>query len=449
MYKLPADLPDRLRAAGLQVITVGDWFNNGRPPETGGFNPVGVLNHHTGSRDDAGDPADDLSYARWLFYGEPRNGLPKPLCHLSLSYEGVVYLGAAGRANHAGEAKASGSVAAGDGNSLYVGVEWMLSGTQEIPQRMYDAGVVLNAVLLEALGSSVQAISCHYQTSTTGKWDIGDPKGVPFNGTRVLNVPAFRDAVKARMRKKSVDRGWRRISIQHTSMQFSDSREQVAADAKKIFTREADICAGTEVAGAGSHIGPILGQEALRQGYKYFQGGDTWIAVAKSLVAGGWDTHHTPVIAANEGATKHSKKGLTTVSFDTEELGRIHVGCGHYLTKGAKPGDPNFALNRKYADAIGKWAREAGQGSDIVLYTGDQNISDRLEDTFFGWPLTSIQDELERWPGTGHGPIDVIATYDPDLRVSADSLKVLADAQLPLHTDHFLLKGVVKVGVLG
>lgn len=448
MNRLPADLPERLRAAGLQVVTVGDWLSNGRPPETGSFGPVGVLNHHTGSRDDAGDPADDLAYAKWLFYGEPRNGLPKPLCHLGLSYEGVVYLGAAGRANHAGEARASGSVAAGDGNSLYVGIEWMLSGTQPIPERMYQAGVVLNAVLLDVLGSSSQAVSCHYQTSTTGKWDIGDPNGVPFNGTRVFNVPAFRDAVKKHKVKNRNPRGWRRLQLQHTSMQFSDSRDQVGSDAEKIFSRNADICTGTEVAGAGAFIGPILKSEARTQGYEYFQGGDTWIAVRKGLILGELKTRHEHVIDANAGPTKHSKKGLTTVSFDTEEIGRIHVGCGHYLTKGAKPGDPNFALNRKYAEVIGEWAREAGKGSDIVFYLGDQNINDRLEDTFFGSPLTSIADELERWPGTGHGPIDVIASYDPDARVVGDTYKVLGDATLPLHTDHFLLDAVYRVQVL-
>lgn len=448
MNKLPADLPDRLKAAGLKVVVVGDWHDNGRPASTGSFSPVGVLNHHTGSRDEAGDPADDLSYAKWLFYGEPRNGLPKPLCHVGLSYEGVVYLGAAGRANHAGEARASGSVAAGDGNRLYVGIEWMLSGTQPIPETMYNAGVTLNAVLLETLGSSVQAISCHYQTSTTGKWDIGDPNGIPFNGTRVFNVPAFRAAVKESMRKKRVDRGWRRVTLQHTSMQFSDSRQQVTSDAKKIFSRESDICTGTEVAGAGAFIGPILKAEANRQGYRYCQGGDTWIAVAESLVSGGWTPDHIPVLDANEGAFKHSKKGLTTVSFNTEELGRIHVGSAHYLTKGAQPGDPNFALNREYAEVIGKWARESGKGSDIVFYGGDQNINDRLEDTFFGSPLTSIQDELERWPGTGHGPIDVIASFDRDARVEGLALKVLDDSELPLHTDHFLLQATYKVQVI-
>lgn len=199
MTRLPANLPTLLRAAGLKVVEIDGWETRGRPASTGSFAPVGVLNHHTGARDVLGDFADDLSYARWMFLvGRPSDGLPPPLVQLSLSLEGTVYIGAAGRANHAGKAKASGSVAAGDGNSLYVGVEWMLSGTQAIPAAMYAAGATLNAVLLKHVTkTSTQTVSCHYQTSVTGKWDIGDPNGVPFNGQKVLDVPKFRRAVLA------------------------------------------------------------------------------------------------------------------------------------------------------------------------------------------------------------------------------------------------------------
>ena len=193
--RLPADLPDRLRKAGLKVVVIDGWRTRGRPSRSGEFKPVGSLNHHTGSRDEYGDAPNDLAYAKWMFI-TGRKDLPPPLCQLALSLEGVVYVGASGRANHAGTAKPSGSVAGGDGNALYVGTEWMLSGTQPIPKAMYDAGVRLNGVLMDVLGNSVETISCHYQTSTTGKWDIGDPNGVPFKGHKVLDVPKFRRHVK-------------------------------------------------------------------------------------------------------------------------------------------------------------------------------------------------------------------------------------------------------------
>ena len=196
---MPADLPTRLRAAGLKVVVIGDWQHRGRPASTGEYHPGGVLNHHTGSFDRVGDLADDLAYAKWLaLIGRP--DLPAPLCGATLSAEGTVYLLAGGRANHAGVARPSGSMAGGDGNAMYFGIEWMLSGTQKIPQVMYDAGVTLNAVLLNEFGNSEQAASCHFNTSVTGKWDIGDPDGVSgvVPGHKVLDVPKFRRAVKAR-----------------------------------------------------------------------------------------------------------------------------------------------------------------------------------------------------------------------------------------------------------
>lgn len=195
MGNLPSNLPALLRDAGLTVVEIEGWETRGRPASTGGFDPVGVLNHHTGSRDEDGDFADDLAYANWLAK-TGRSDLPAPLCQITLSHEGVVYVLAAGRANHAGTAKASGSVSGGDGNTLYIGIEWMLSGTQPIPVKMMAAGVILNAVLTEQVTkTSVQSISCHYQTSVTGKWDIGDPDGVLFNGRRVLDVDRFRAKV--------------------------------------------------------------------------------------------------------------------------------------------------------------------------------------------------------------------------------------------------------------
>lgn len=189
---LPANLPALLRDVGLTVVEIDGWRTRGRP---GPFSPVGVLNHHTGASAKGWSRAKELAYARWMFLtGRP--DLPAPLCQIALGRSGVVYVGAAGRANHAGTAKASGSVSAGDGNTLYAGIEWMLSGTEDIPAVMYDAGVRLNAVLTELVTqTSVRTISCHYQTSITGKWDIGDPRGIPLGDKRVLDMTQFRSRV--------------------------------------------------------------------------------------------------------------------------------------------------------------------------------------------------------------------------------------------------------------
>src|SRR5690349_17149722 len=101
MTRLPDNLPDRLRAAGLTVVEFDGWESRGRPASTGGFEPDGNLHHHTGST------GNGRESARWMFM-DGRPDLPPPLCHMSTDRQGVIYVGAAGRANHAGKARASG-----------------------------------------------------------------------------------------------------------------------------------------------------------------------------------------------------------------------------------------------------------------------------------------------------------------------------------------------------
>lgn len=204
MAHLPENLPELLSSAGLKVEVDPEWHGHGRP---GDFYPVGVLNHHIGVSARGWSFARVRAYAAWMFRSG-RPDLPPPLCQIGLGRDGTVYLGASGRANHAGVAKASGSVSAGDGNALYIGIEWMLSGTEAIPVDMMEAAVTLNAVLTkDVTKTSVRTISSHYQTSVTGKWDIGDPGGVWFKNKKVLDVAKFRRSVaKERLRLIEKDR---------------------------------------------------------------------------------------------------------------------------------------------------------------------------------------------------------------------------------------------------
>lgn len=167
MSKLPDDLPKRLRAAGLKVNEVSGWQSRGRPASTGSFHPVGVLCHHTAT----GPRTSNADVLQLLIRG--RSDLPGPLAHFGLDRSGVVHIVAAGRANHAGKAKASGSVAAGDGNSLYIGIEAFNDGRGEgWPDAQYDAYVKLCAVLSrEITGNSAQTVRGHKETSVTGKVD--------------------------------------------------------------------------------------------------------------------------------------------------------------------------------------------------------------------------------------------------------------------------------------
>lgn len=456
-YLLPRDLPERLRRAGFTVVVI-DGYEDRVMTGAGNssFGPVGVNNHHTGAYDGEGDPLDDLNYATWMAKtGRP--DLSPPLCQISLSAESVVYLLARGRANHAGVAKTSGSVASGDGNFLYIGIEWMLSGTQRIPSRMYETGVRLNAFLLDLLGSSEQAATCHYDTSVTGKWDIGDPDGISFKGAKVLDLGKFRMEIKRYREAATVppikpETKSSRLYVMHASMQFSDTPRQQTQDAEKIFRRAVNKRAawvtGTE-AGPSSDLSDILKDFAREADYRYVRRGDTWAAVQKDLIVGDWETYYDLVIPGQ--AKKYAGKGVFQVGFDTERIGRTNLFVGHLLTKGS-PGKVGadrkefLPENKRLMSAIGKRADEVAQGSATAFYQGDQNIDDRRFDTFLGRAnFLTAQDELEMWFNTGHGPIDVLASHNKDKRVHARWVRVLDDNDFFLNGDHFLVEGVYDV----
>lgn len=194
MTNLPKNLPALLRAEGLKVVEIPGWRKRGRPARTGSFRPVGVLWHHTGGPANGG-----RAYAAGILT-QGRNDLPGPLCHLSIDGDGVVYVVAAGRANHAGKAKAAGTVAGGDGNSLYVGIEIQNLGTTGYSHAQYRATVVATKVLLtKVTKTSVRTVHAHYETSVTGKWDPGNPKdkgGVRYGSAWVLNMDKVRSDVQ-------------------------------------------------------------------------------------------------------------------------------------------------------------------------------------------------------------------------------------------------------------
>lgn len=189
MTDLPSNLPQILRARGLTVVEVPGWRGFGRPASTGGFHPRGVLWHHTGAKDsNPKSIKDDFEYAKWLAE-IGRSDLPAPLCQISVGRNGTVYLCADGRGNHAGKAKASGPMPAGDGNELYVGVECQNSGSEGWSKPQLQAMVLLGAVLSEdVVHCSADANRGHKETSVTGKWDPG-----------ALDMSKFRKSIAAAM----------------------------------------------------------------------------------------------------------------------------------------------------------------------------------------------------------------------------------------------------------
>lgn len=160
-------LGDVLRAAGLRVVETPGWKTrtaSGTQPR-----PVGVLEHHTATPASYARPAPTV---QMCITGRP--DLDGPLCHAVIGYDGTVHLIAAGRANHAGKAKASGPNPAGDGNTLYVGFEWDYHGVNQGPSpEQYATAVRATRAVLAKLGRPAEAARGHRETSVTGKIDPG------------------------------------------------------------------------------------------------------------------------------------------------------------------------------------------------------------------------------------------------------------------------------------
>jgi len=169
VYKPVLWLPDALRAEGCTVKVYDGWRTRGRPASTGQFNTFATLWHHTGTRTSANRPNPTL---HTIIEGRP--DLPGPLAAALIGWDGVVHVVAAGRANHAGRARASGPVPAGDGNEMYVGFEIDYDGTQEMGPQQYDAAIRAGVAVSRHYDHSANYCRGHKETSVTGKWDPGN-----------------------------------------------------------------------------------------------------------------------------------------------------------------------------------------------------------------------------------------------------------------------------------
>lgn len=188
VYKrLPENLPEILRKRGLSVVEIDGWKTRGRPESVGEFSPVGVLCHHTAT----GTNWTNNAVVNLLIKG--RSDLPGPLSQFGLDRDGKVYIIASGRCNHAGPARSVGTVAAGDGNKLYIGIEAFNNGTTDPwPKVQYDAYVLLCATLnLDVTKNSVNTVNGHKETSVTGKIDP------------TFNMTEFRKLVSLKMSELS------------------------------------------------------------------------------------------------------------------------------------------------------------------------------------------------------------------------------------------------------
>ena len=247
------------------------------------------------------------------------------------------------------------------------------------------------------------------------------------------------------------------VKVRHLSLDFRTAGKPIPGskmtkteyDVEKFF-RYADKdnvkwVTGTE--GWEKSTVALLKKYSEKYGFRYWADPkqDSWFAVRKTFIKGGWKTYSGPVVIDGK-AHSHTDKNVVSVAFDTHELGRINVMAGHYRTKGAVPGDPNYAENLRLSKALEVYASKVGAGKNLVFYAGDNNIQDRKLDVWHGQTrFISCWDDLRVWPSTGHGTIDVIARWKPDTRVSTISARSWNDKQFKLYTDHFMIQTVFKI----
>ncbi len=175
-YVWLTDLDQALSAGGVPFVEVpaspsdatgaASWHTRGRPVGTGdGFNPDGIVCHHTASP--AGTtPATDLHV---ILSGNSE--APGPVSQLYIGRDAVLYLVAAGRANHAGSGMRPGiDFVCTDQNARNVGIE---VGNNGVGERWSDA-------VCETYASTVAALCEWYGWPTSSVYfhaTVGPPSG--------------------------------------------------------------------------------------------------------------------------------------------------------------------------------------------------------------------------------------------------------------------------------
>lgn len=184
---MSTDLLTLFRAEGIHVREIGDWRSRVRP---GTFRPVGIVNHHTGSKGQ-GEQGLDI-----LVSGRP--DLNGPLCTASPRQDGTLDLISAGRANHAGagsravyervlrdEAPLGRAHALGlpddftGANGVYYGFEVDNSGLpgDDYPHEQLDTTIRANTALCRHHGWTANRCILHAEhTARKVDWSLaGDP----------------------------------------------------------------------------------------------------------------------------------------------------------------------------------------------------------------------------------------------------------------------------------
>lgn len=229
-------MADEFRAAGLDVREVEGWRDRGRPASTGHYDPSeGVTNHHTGFGTSATNPNPAL---QTLIVGRP--DLPGPLAPWSVDFNGVVWIIAAGRCNHAGRVGKSVPFAfiGADGNAIFMGDEIDTNGLQKLSPAQRHAVAVTNAVYLKHFDRPVVRVHRHEDISGTGKWDLGSLTTAQLRDDAAEVLPTIGDD----MPLNDADKQWIEAAIERAVGKQLDRIQALVDTARRgSYKRDKEI----------------------------------------------------------------------------------------------------------------------------------------------------------------------------------------------------------------
>lgn len=254
-----------------------------------------------------------------------------------------------------------------------------------------------------------------------------------------------------------------KLKVAHASLQFSDREKHKEADIKALFEHAIKKnywwITGTE--GKGRRRGTndkensfYLKKYAPENGYYFFMDpeNDSWILIKMDVVDWMNSTKNYFYRRVVPASRDHGRRGVLSKTFKNNLIGTVTVSAGHYLTRGnpyAK--DParreRVSGNRKLARRFGRRLMHMARGKRLSFFGSDVNIAGSPEtpDQTLIPGMVTCWEEVGKWPGTGHGNIDVVARPLKDTRVECVSARVYRDNALFLHMDHFLVEAEYEI----